>query len=162
MKLKPLTQFICDHCGGVINKPEEGWFEWISEASEQGRITYGYKIVHHALYSPRREQGGNCYYYDHNPKSGSTHLHHLLEPGLVRLLRYLDPGAYIEPDYNGPGIKDMREYVEILRRVMIPYYEEARLYWNEAEADGDFQGANEISLYTPDRLKRIIETYGKE
>jgi hypothetical protein len=27
--LKPLEQFICDKCSNVIEKPEEGWIEWL-------------------------------------------------------------------------------------------------------------------------------------
>jgi hypothetical protein len=49
--------------------------------------------------------------------------------------------------------------VEFTRRLTVPYYEEAQLYWNQAEQDGLFDGANEISLSNTGancpRLRRI-------
>ena len=46
-----------------------------------------------------------------------------------------------------------------MRRLTIPYYEEARLYWSRAEADGFFDGANEVWLYMPHNLEALIERY---
>ena len=31
MKLKPLQQFICDECQGVIEKVDDGWLEWFDD-----------------------------------------------------------------------------------------------------------------------------------
>jgi hypothetical protein len=55
IKLKPLEQFICDYCGYVINSIEDGWVEWLTEITEDGFREHGFKIVHHAPSSPRRE-----------------------------------------------------------------------------------------------------------
>jgi hypothetical protein len=42
---------------------------------------------------------------------------------------------------------------------MLPHYEEARLYWEQAIAGGEFDGANEVSPYMQAVLKRIIKKY---
>lgn len=31
MKLTPLKQWICDSCGGIIEKPKDGWWEYIHD-----------------------------------------------------------------------------------------------------------------------------------
>lgn len=55
MDMKPLEQFLCDECGQPIEKPEQGWLEWLV-IDEQKQ---GFRIVHHKSYSPR---SSGCYY----------------------------------------------------------------------------------------------------
>jgi hypothetical protein len=159
MRLKPLEQFICDYCHEVINNVEEGWVEWLTEITENGFRNYGFKIVHHALYSTRGARG-HCYHYEDNPKRSDHYLHQFIQQH--RLLRFLDEGPYHEPDYKGPSVENLREYVELLRRLTIPYYEEARLYWHEAMEFGFFEGENPISLYDPNTMKRLIMSFEVE
>lgn len=160
MKLKSLEQFICDYCGGIIEKPEEGWLEWITEYDkERGTyIAHGYRIVHHAMFSPRKS--GNCYHYANHLGCSDMYLHQMMN--MSRLLSFLDAGPYHEPDYKGPRVRDLRGFVEIVRRLTIPYYEEARLYWGRALADGFFEGANPVWIYLPETLKSLIERYEEE
>ena len=51
MKLKPLKQWICDSCGELIKKPEDGWWEYLSDTNTY--LVSGFRIVHY---------GGPCYY----------------------------------------------------------------------------------------------------
>jgi len=53
--------------------------------------------------------------------------------GLAKLLAMLQYKKLENPD----------ELAEIIRRIHVPYYEEARLYWDTAKADGYFIDANE-------------------
>ena len=78
------------------------------------------------------------------------------------LLSFLDEGPIHDPEYSGPRAKDIREFVDIVRRLTIPYYEEARLYWRRAQADGFFSGCGHVAIYQPDTLKLLIDTYGDE
>lgn len=73
---------------------------------------------------------------------------------------FLDPGSRHTPEYLGPKLRDLREWVELYRRLHIPYYEEAREYWDRADERGYFDGANELWTYLPDNLKRLIEQFG--
>lgn len=81
--------------------------------------------------------------------------------GTAQQLSFLDPG-YIDTRDNIPCIGSMKEYVEIMRRIAIPNYEEARRYWAQAEADGVFDGANEVSPYTQRTLTYILAEYRPE
>jgi hypothetical protein len=52
MKLKTLQQWICDTCGEIIADPSQGYVEWLTG---EDRLAHGYRIVHHAPYSPIRK-----------------------------------------------------------------------------------------------------------
>ncbi|MFT4565677.1 MAG: hypothetical protein ACI9FN_000630 [Saprospiraceae bacterium] len=90
------------------------------------------------------------------------HLKHFIGVAKINnLLSFIDVGPYHEPEYHGPSVKDLREYTEIIRRLNIPFYEEARLYWNDAISDGFFDGANEGLIYSPDFLETLIKKYSQ-
>ena len=154
---KILKEFTCDYCERLIKDPSHGRVEWESETvgTPPHKKNGGFKIVHHITHSPLDNENG-CYHY----QAKGLALTMFLGPDQIhRILRFLDMGPIHEPVYSGPGIKDMREYVEFTRRLTIPYYEEARLYWDQAVVDGYFNGQNEIKVYQPDNLKRLIERY---
>ena len=73
----------------------------------------------------------------------------------------MDMGKTLVPDadYVGPRIDNFREYTDLLRRLFLPYYEEARNYWQIAENDGEFIESNEVTMYQEWKLKEIIEKY---
>jgi hypothetical protein len=150
MKLEPLQQFTCDECGELIKSPKDGWLEWLISTSSDGRKLHGFRIVHHAPASPRKQHNGHCQYPSHF-LIGDMHLEHFLGPdGLANLLSMFER-----------PFEDQQEFVEIIRRLHIPYYEEARLYWQIAKDDGFFDEANEYWPYLQDNLKTVIEKYGK-
>jgi hypothetical protein len=152
MKMKPLEQFICDTCGEVINEPKDGCIEW--KFNEDGDRSE-FLIVHHKTKSLLEGENG-C--YQHN--DGMLPLENFLGArGIVQLTSFLDPGSYFGSDFESPDVLDIREYTELVRRLQIPYYEEARNYWGIAISEGHFDGANEVSLYLPDSLKSLIEEY---
>lgn len=167
MKLKPLQQWICDACGEVIESPEQGWIEWLTDTTELNSKNqfyhHGFKIVHHAAYSPRKPHG-TCYHYDHTPPhelKADTYLTEFLGySGIINLLFLIEAGPYREKHYKGPHIKDFREWTELVRRLTIPHYEEARFYMKRADSDGFFEGASEIWIYLPKTLRQVIKRYG--
>lgn len=75
------------------------------------------------------------------------------------VLSMIDPGVYHSPTYRGPEVSDIREWVEIFRRLFVPYYEEARLYWQQALAENYFDSFNEVYIYQPETLRRLIERF---
>lgn len=162
--LRPLTQFYCDTCGEIINSPEEGWIEWISKYDEETHSynTHSFRIVHHYAHSPiAYETNAGCYQHDGEICRHDSHLHHFLSEDykMANILKFLDIGPIHDPDYKGTSLTDIREYVEIVRRLTIPHYEEARKYWAEAREDGFFQDANELWIYGVKNLKQLIDTY---
>ena len=146
MKLKPLQQFICDKCRELIKSPTDGWLEWLH--SNDDRTTHGFRVVHNGQASPGKQDGKRCQYHT-DLLVGDMHLDHFLgSDGLAALLSMID-----RPFDN------QQEFVEIIRRLHIPYYEEARLYWQKAKQDDFFSGANEYWPYLEANLTRLIETY---
>ena len=163
--LTPLKQFVCDTCGEVINSPEEGWIEWISklDLEKHTREIHSFNIVHHYSFSPLiKPNNEGCYQHQGKAGRSDNHLNQFISDNykMANILRMLDIGPYHNPDFKGTDITDLRQYVETVRRLTIPYYEEARLYWDRAEEDGYFDGSNEIWIYGVDNLKYLIEKYG--
>jgi hypothetical protein len=165
VKLKPLKQWRCDGCHQIIESPEHGWVEWLTTLVDNRVRNREFRIVHHAEYSPRRPRG-NCYRYGLGEPPlpdllATTYLTDCIgENAMPYLLMLIDPGPYHDKRYQGPTVEDFRAWAEFARRLTIPYYEEARVYWPRAIADGFFHGQNEISIYLPDTLKSIIKRYG--
>jgi len=162
--LEPQQQYICDYCGELISSTEEGYVEWLSERNEEtGRSEYhGFKIVHHKLFSPNKDAGGSNL-YTHTPGRSDWPLRDFTgEAKMAHILSLIDVGPYHDPDFGGPRVRDVREYIEFVRRLTIPYYEEARQYWGKALDDGYFASANEVWIYLPENLKELIERYGED
>lgn len=149
--LKPLENWICDHCGDVIDSAAKGYVEWI----DSGGHASEFKIIH---------AGGQCHHHLQRAGLSDSSLKDFVGPlGLVNLLRVLDVGTYHNPTFSGPHIAqpEIRPYVEVFRRLHLPYYEEARLYWGDAIQDGEFDGINEVAIFMPEKLERIVERYSR-
>lgn len=154
-KLLPLQQWICDTCGKIIESPGDGWLEWVYD---QGQA-HDFRIVHHLPKSPIQRAEG-C--YQHGMRSGRADMHldsYLGADGLASLLSFLAIGQ-IDPDDSGPRVESTRELAELIRRLQLPHYEEARIYWADAERDGYFSAASESWPYLQRTLTRLIEKYG--
>ena len=157
--LIPLQQWQCDVCGELIQRPEHGYLEWLNYSD--GR-RYGFRIVHHAPHSPRRANGKDCY-YTRAERGGDLDLPRFTGPvGLVKLLSWLDAGQEFDAAYRGAGVADLREWVLLVKRLYLPYYEEARQYLPLAKESVEFGHINEAFFYSPDTLRSIIEAYTGE
>jgi hypothetical protein len=91
-----------------------------------------------------------------------NHLRRFLGPaGIVQLLSMMDVGAFHDPEGRElAGVKDVRNWVEVFRRLHVPYYEEARRYFDEARDDGELDGISEIALYLQPTLEALVRKYG--
>lgn len=139
----PLKKFICDECGSIIEKPEDGWLEWFDDYETP---VEGFRIVHHSSVSPRRDKGGDCY-YPRNPKVSDGHLTQYMGiDGLAFLLAKFDR-----------NLADPKELAEIIRRLHIPHYEEARLLIDRAHKDGLLDSPD----HDQNNLLMIIKEYAK-
>jgi hypothetical protein len=154
MRLEPLKQWICDTCGQVIERPEDGYVQF--NRDDDGVID-DFTIVHHLSASPLKNSTKNgCYKYDFD--NGLEYF--LGYDGLVRLHSLLDAGKYHQPEYE-VSVSNIRKWSETYKRLHLPYYEEARMYFERTKADGYFEDANEIYCYKPENLKAMIERYEK-
>jgi len=170
MRLKPREQWICDDCGQVIEHATQGMVEWLHEDDEHdNRKHYGWRIVHHTPASPRNPYRPKraklnsecCYKYSHVPHSCSTHLDDFVGPdGLPRILGMIDRGPLIDKPHDVPHVRNLQEWAEFVRRLALPFYEEARLYWKQAEAAGRLDGErNHVYLYSQEFLRSIIDEF---
>lgn len=157
--LEPLKQWICDSCGKIINLEESGWVEWLQEDALSGQrypsyLDYGFKIVH------AKEE---CSFYSRKHGPSSLSLESFIgDRGYALLLSFLDLGPYANTVYEGPRVKDMREFVHFMKRLILPYYEEASLYFEKAINDDElFLELNEGVSY-PEYLKKVIQKYVKD
>lgn len=142
--MEPLRQWICDDCGELIEKPENGHVTW---QEDENYRTYDIKIVHK----------GRCVkpgYYDHLPLDSF-----LGNDGLSRILSMLDYGPIRHglADSARPDTSNLRELVDFVRRVQIPHYEEARQYFGLTEVQYMDHDVEPYYSYLPDSLLRMIE-----
>jgi len=148
MKLKPLKQFICDSCGKLIEKPKDGWWEYLHDRKTE--LVSGFRIVHY---------GGPCYYNVQalgrkNISVGDMHLEHMLRSsGFGNMLHWLELSEKkkIDDQFN------ISEFTEIMRRLYLPYWEEARQYWERAFSDGFHDKCG----FSENDLLQIINEYEK-
>jgi hypothetical protein len=152
--LTPLEQWFCDTCGKTINSPKDGWIEWLVADSYPFNSSYGYKIVHHRQecfnYPDWKE-------YDKGISEESLPLSVFIGlQGYYELLCRIDIGEHIRKEYERPRAKDLREYLEIMKRLTIPYYEEARILIKRALSE-DFISPND--LLNVDTYRKIVEHY---
>lgn len=144
-KLEPLDQWFCDSCGEVIETADDGWLEWYHKIDDYFNDK-GFRIVHH---------GGSCMYdtdvmFRQGKSTSDAHLNSFVDAdGLVNLLSMV----------QDKSVENEAELLEIIRRLHIPYYEEARKLHTEAELDGIFDGENELTRYLTRTSKEIINKY---
>ena len=74
--LRPLEQWFCDSCGGIINGAENGWLEWICDDVDgsEGHLRHGWRIIHNQASSPRTDTEYGCEKYSHEPRRGGLPL----------------------------------------------------------------------------------------
>ena len=141
--LKPMRQWCCDACGGIIDGPVKGCVEWSTT-----HLTYkttDCRIVHKSreCVSDPAEQsalGRTATLVALDSVVGRHGLAYLLKRiGEVAGLGWAEPA-------------DGQTFVEMMRRVQLPYYEEARLFWDMALEASVHDGTS----YDEATLLRII------
>jgi hypothetical protein len=136
---QPLTQWICDTCGEPVGI-QSGWLEWLDGRDWRTgakRGPHSFHIVHNRK---------RCFQNDGRDECSDNHLQYFLGPsGLAYLLSIIDPEIG-----DGPPA-DMAEYLEVFRRLQIPFYEEARpRLVEETRAEGRC-----YSMTTPEYCEQV-------
>ena len=143
------TTWICDTCGQLINSPEQGWVEWLSDDAGGGRRRgHGLRLVHHSPFSPRAPKR-DCQYVETASKSivNDLPLEHYLGPdGLTDLLAFLAEDEIA---------KD--EVLEMIKRLYVPGYEHARHHFDAAIADGVFEPNTMPGYYSQHDINAVLE-----
>lgn len=115
-KLVPFKEYYCDKCGEVIENSESAYLQWKNKGGRHPDDEK-FTIVHH----PSKDNKKNCQYKGHGDVSDGLLKDYEFGAGLPRLLQFIDDDTAI----------DNKEVTEIIARLNIPYYEEARRYHSE-------------------------------
>lgn len=141
-----LKEWYCDVCGSAINDAKDGYVIWRSDVNHK---YHGFKIIHQA----------KC---DIDSYPFSSALEDFIgEDGLAKLLSMLSLGP-IKAKLNAGRychIADIDEFVDFIRRVQTPHYEEARRNFSDANLVHDYSDANEVAPYLQRDLQNIIKSY---
>jgi hypothetical protein len=141
--LRPLKQWFCDKCGNVIDGPEEGYVIWKRNAEHKD---YDFRIIHQ----------NEC---DDRAYSCSEALKEFLgRKGLAYILSFLSLGIVINALGSSaePDVLNMDEFVDFIRRVQTPYYEDARIHYRNPEILDRLVDSNKVAPYTPENCELIV------
>jgi hypothetical protein len=146
MTIKPLTQWKCDSCGTYVDG-ETGMLEWIEGRDDLTRPKASqFRIAH--------TEG--CLNYGDHPGRKDGHLRDYVGPdGLQCLLEIANNYGH-----GKDSLENASEFVTIIRRLHVPYFEEARPHF----ADYAQEEARDLeSLISADihYLERIANRYEK-
>jgi len=83
------------------------------------------------------------------------------ERGLAYLLSKLSIGPIKEALNQGSHcqVTNFDEFVDFMRRVQTPFYEEARRQFKNPDLLDDYYDSNEVAPYCPSDLEKIIKNY---
>ena len=125
-----------------------GWVQWLDNENKQ---FYGFKITHHKSFSPLEKKTKNgCYFYFKSPDLNDLPLSSFYDiDGMGYLLgmgnRILESGL--------PQIESRQEFLKILMRIHLPYYEQV-----SREVDLDERSPDQ-KLFMPRNLRLILKNY---
>ena len=137
----------CDSCGQDIDSVKDGWVEWLKDIDTQK--LYGLRIVHQderCMYNYRYEKSEN------NASISDMHLSSFYsQDGLTYLMEMISDGQF----------KNNDEVLEVIKRLFIPDYEVARLYFRDAISEGYFEPNTKPGFYKTSDIQRTMD-YIKE
>lgn len=120
--------WVCDVCGNIISKIQDGWVEWLASDKNGKAHVEGLRIVHSRAPFAKNQDHAPCRYdlheeFRHGQKIvEGLSLERFVGPdGLMLLLSFLAAGAF-----------PRHETLELIKRVQIPGYERSRPYFQEA------------------------------
>lgn len=146
--LVPVTQWRCDECGEVVSA-EDGYVIW----NRFNAPDFQFRVIHHV----------KC---DNNAFPSSLALSSLLGPdGLAKLTSWLSYG----PPNSQPGLPSRQEcagdypippldaWVDLMRRLHLPRYEESRPLYFRPWVWDHFSGTSESYPYLQDSIAGLLD-----
>ena len=136
------TNWYCDVCGDQIATAEDGYVIW--KVDEQ-HLDHGFLVVHN----------GKC---DNGQYPSSIALPELVGPdGLSHLMAFLSHGPLrANPDHpTKPRVANIDQFVDLVRRLHVPHYEEARGHFDNNGVRDAMSDANEYYPYIGKVMQKI-------
>jgi hypothetical protein len=136
MEPTPLTQWKCDKCGETVTAAN-GYVIWNGTGSPSN-----FKIIHQ----------GRC---DDKSVPYSQPLKDFLGPnGLAHITSMMSYGP-VSAGQGVPKTPHADDYIDFLRRVQLPFYEEARAAFADRDVREDLSDANQTYPYLQEVMKRL-------
>jgi hypothetical protein len=139
------TEWICDTCSEPITDPAMALVTWRNDDKLKD---HDFKLVHKGECDPGAKRG----------YVASLLLEQFLGPdGLAMLLSWLASGPVRGPYPEACRIAPdtLYEFVDLVRRVQTPGYEQARSRFSDPDVQQGLDDANEYLPYLPYMLDRI-------
>jgi hypothetical protein len=143
----------CDACGKEIETIKAGWIEWIDfERKGDGPYGEGLRLVHHLPASPRKDKRPTgCQYNERELPEGKglsdLPLQELVGPdGLMYFLMMIH-------DREVPT----REVLEMVKRLHIPGYEQARHWLKKAVNEGAYEPSRDVNFPLQSEINAVLE-----
>lgn len=134
--------WVCDTCDQPIEEAATGYVVWRND--DQG--CHDFNIIHKITCN------------DRDRFSQSAALAEFLGPrGLSYCLSFLSLGPVLARTQNVSHTRaaDMDEFVDFVRRVQLPHYEQARRLYKDRAVLDQLRDANEIFPYLPGTMKTL-------
>lgn len=145
MELNKTEYWICDNCGEKIEDVKDGWVEWLESKDQNDDYKCkGIRIVHRVkcIYNE------DLLYKKNKSLVSDMDLESFSGPdGLMELLEFISDNKF----------EDNEEVIEVIKRIHIPGYEEARIYFDEAIAEGIFEPNTKPGYYTQNNIADVLD-----
>lgn len=148
-RLKPLQEFVCDHCNSIVqNTMDDGWLEWLQD--DEGKA-HSFRLVH---------RHSRCQKHSHSGACMDNHLPEFVGPaGLWHVLWMITPDLRTDGTrLPGATVRDAYEWVTLFKRLQVPGYEQARLFLAGAVEDGIIEAHLERDT-APEMIEAILSRY---
>jgi hypothetical protein len=139
-----LTTWTCDTCRDPVTDPNMSLVVWRTVADK----SIDFMIVHKGECDPQARSG-----FTHNLELSSF----LGADGATMLLSWLSLGPLRGSAADMPHVGNFDQYVDLFRRVQIPWYEEARTRFRDDDVQHWLGDANEYYPYMPDVLQQVVD-----
>lgn len=142
-------QLLCHcACGDPVDA-KSGYVEWLTDDAGMAR---DFRIVHNEARCHRYEKQEHAF--------KDLPIAEFVGPdGLSALLAMLDPGRLIVKEFDDAdvGVSGFRSYVDLVRRLHLPHYEDACRYFHTSATADVIHGQNEAAVFPSGSLREIID-----
>lgn len=151
--------WICDSCGGHIEKVEDGWVEWITFTGPTGEeVGRDMRLVHIKPASPRKGSLYGCQFDDNKE--------YKRDKGMVNDMPLDDfmgsNGLMYLLMMSARNVPPKEQVIEMIKRLHIPGYEFARFHFKRAEAEGILEPSYPGGFYTQNEIETVLKHYEEE
>jgi len=148
-----MKPWICDTCGEEIKDSSHGWVEWLKLSQESPIKAKGFRLVHSYPHSPLKKRQQRCQYDERyhfkNEQAivSDTDLESFMgNDGLTRFLLLIKDNELPQ-----------EEIFDMMYRIKVPGYEQAREYFSEAMSEGVFEPNLPNGFYSEQDIEATLE-----